>query len=135
MPASPAQLSAPAFDRLYGLELLEIGETRAAGSVVVRDELTRGSGHVHGGVYAAIAETLTSMATARAVAPQHKLAAALSSQTSFVRPIASGSVHAVALARHRGRTTWVWEVTMTDDQGRLCVLTRMTVAVTDAPPG
>ena len=37
--------------------------------------------------------------------------------------------HAVARARHRGRTTWVWEVELTDDDGRLCVLTRVTVAV------
>ena len=39
---------------------------------------------------------------------------------------------AVARRRHRGRTTWVWEVEITDDQGRLCALVRMTIAVRDA---
>ncbi len=53
----------------------------------------------------------------------------LSNQTSFLRPITQGTIHAKAIRRHRGRTTWVWEVEVTDDEGRLCVLTRMTVAV------
>ena len=59
----------------------------------------------------------------------------LSNQTSFLRPITQGSVHATAVVKHRGRTTWVWEVEITDDQGRLCVLTRMTVAVRDRREG
>ena len=53
----------------------------------------------------------------------------LSNQTSFLRPVTEGSINAVARARHRGRTTWVWEVELTDDDGRLCALTRVTVAV------
>ena len=53
----------------------------------------------------------------------------LANQTSFLRPVTQGAVNAVARARHRGRTTWVWEVELTDDDGRLCALTRVTVAV------
>jgi uncharacterized protein (TIGR00369 family) len=53
----------------------------------------------------------------------------LGNATSFLRPITEGTVHAVAYCRHRGRTTWVWDVEFTDDAGRLCALTRMTVAV------
>jgi 1,4-dihydroxy-2-naphthoyl-CoA hydrolase len=37
----------------------------------------------------------------------------------------------VARRRHRGRTTWVWDVDFTDDAGRLCATTRMTIAVRD----
>jgi uncharacterized protein (TIGR00369 family) len=59
------------------------------------------------------------------------VATGLSNQTSFLRPITEGTIHAAARARHRGRTTWVWEVEFEDDRGRLCVLTRMTVAVRD----
>ena len=55
----------------------------------------------------------------------------LSNQTSFLRPVTEGHVNAVARRKHAGRTTWVWEVEMTDDQDRLCVLTRMTIAVRD----
>ena len=56
----------------------------------------------------------------------------LANQTSFLRPILAGTVHAVARRRHRGRTTWVWEVEMTDDEDRLCALVRMTIAVRPA---
>jgi uncharacterized protein (TIGR00369 family) len=54
---------------------------------------------------------------------------------SFLRPITEGVIHAVAIAKHRGRTTWVWEVEFCDDQGRLCVLGRMTISVREAAEG
>jgi uncharacterized protein (TIGR00369 family) len=119
----------PGFDSLYGLEILEIAEERARARVRVRDELKQPMGLVHGGVYAAIAESLASIATAVAVGGENKFATGLSNQTSFLRPITEGTIHATAVRKHRGRTTWVWEVEMTDDQDRLCVLTRMTIAV------
>jgi uncharacterized protein (TIGR00369 family) len=119
------------FDRLYGLEQIELSEQQARGQVKVRDELKQPFGLVHGGVYAAIAESLASLGTAAVVAGQGKTAMGLSNQTSFLRPITEGTIHAVATPKHRGRTTWVWEVEMSDDQGRLCVLTRMTIAVRD----
>jgi len=120
------------FDALYGLEVLEIGAERARGRVAVRDEVRQPFGLVHGGVYASIAESLTSMATHEAVQADGLTAQGLSNQTSFLRPILEGTVHAEARRRHRGRTTWVWEVDMTDDQGRLCALVRMTIAVRPA---
>jgi 1,4-dihydroxy-2-naphthoyl-CoA hydrolase len=63
------------------------------------------------------------------VMPDGNTAQGLSNQTSFLRPILAGTIHARAIRRHRGRTTWVWEVEFTDDAGRLCALTRMTIAV------
>jgi len=121
------------FDQLYGLELLEIADGSARGRVVVRDELKQPHGLVHGGVFAAVAESLASIATALAVRDEGRVAMGLSNQTSFLRPISAGTIHAEALAKHSGRTTWVWEVEMSDDHGRLCVITRVTVAVRDAP--
>jgi 1,4-dihydroxy-2-naphthoyl-CoA hydrolase len=97
--------------------------------VAVRDEVKQPMGLVHGGVYASMAESITSLATGWAVAADGMMAQGLSNQTSFLRPILEGTVHARAVRRHRGRTTWVWEVEITDDQGRLCALVRMTVAV------
>ena len=117
------------FDKLYGLEFLELTDEHARAQVVVRDELKQPAGLVHGGVYAAIAESLASIGTAVAVTEQGKIAMGLSNQTSVLRPITAGTIHAVAAPKHRGRTTWVWEVEMSDDKGRLCVLTRMTIAV------
>jgi 1,4-dihydroxy-2-naphthoyl-CoA hydrolase len=121
------------FDRLYGLELIDVNPERALAQVEVRDELKQPYGVVHGGVYAALAESLASIATAVAVRAEDRIALGLSNQSSFLRPITEGTIHAVATVKHRGRTTWVWEVEMSDDAGRLCVLTRMTIAVRPAP--
>ena len=117
------------FDALYGLTVHDVSEEEATASVPVRDEVKQPMGLVHGGLYAAIAESLASMATAMAVAPEGKAAMGLSNATSFLRPITEGTVHATARRLHRGRTTWVWDVEITDDAGRRCALTRMTIAV------
>jgi uncharacterized protein (TIGR00369 family) len=121
------------FDGLYGLVVTELTDELVRGSVEVHDTLKQPAGLVHGGVYASIAESLASYGTAAAVIPEGKIAMGLSNQTSFLRPITSGVIDAQAIRKHRGRTTWVWEVEMSDAQGRLCVLTRMTIAVRDAP--
>ena len=121
------------FDALYGLEILELTPELATGRVPVREDLKQPFGLIHGGVYAAIAESVASVATGVAVAKDGRIAMGLSNQTSFLRPITEGTIHARAERKHAGRSTWVWEVEMSDDAGRLCVLTRMTVAVRDAP--
>ena len=43
--------------------------------------------------------------------------------------LAEGAVHGEARRRHRGRTTWLWEVDFSDDAGRLCAVSRVTMAV------
>ena len=120
------------FDGLYGLEVLTISDEEVTAQVPVRDELKQPAGLVHGGVFASIAESITSIATWYAVRDDGYVAQGLSNQTSFLRPILDGTIHAVARRRHRGRTTWVWEVDITDDDGRLCALVRMTIAVREA---
>jgi 1,4-dihydroxy-2-naphthoyl-CoA hydrolase len=122
------------FDGFYGLEVTELTEELARGHVVVRDELKQPAGLVHGGVYAAMAESLASLGTGLAAIAQGQIAMGLSNHTSFLRPITQGTVHAEARRKHRGRTTWVWEVEITDDQRKLCVLARVTVAVRELPP-
>jgi 1,4-dihydroxy-2-naphthoyl-CoA hydrolase len=119
------------FDGLYGLVLdrmdLDAGEVHA--HVDVTDAHKQPAGLVHGGVFASIAESIASMGTWFAVHEDGRSAQGLSNQTSFLRPILGGTIHALARARHRGRTTWVWEVEISDDEGRLCALVRMTIAV------
>jgi uncharacterized protein (TIGR00369 family) len=56
-----------------------------------------------------------------------------SNYATFLRPIAAGHVNADAVPRHRGRTTWVWDVELSDDDGRSCALVRMTIAVRPRP--
>ena len=121
----------PGFDALYGLELTECSQERATGRVQVRDELRQPGGVLHGGVYGAIADALAVRGTGASVAEQGKLAVGLASQTTVLCEIEHGTIWATATRRHRGRTTWVWEVEMADDAGRICVVGRVTVAVRD----
>ncbi len=127
--------SVQGFDRLYGLEILAHDDQEVTAQVTVRDELKQPAGLVHGGVYASIAESVASMATAMAVIPEGSMAMGLSNNTSFLRPVTEGTVHAQATRLHRGRTTWVWDVRFSDDAGRTCALTRMTIAVRPLPEG
>jgi uncharacterized protein (TIGR00369 family) len=101
--------------------------------VAVREEIKQPVGLVHGGVYASLAESITSLATAAAVIAQGNMATGMSNSTSFLRPVTEGAVHAHATRLHRGRTTWVWDVRFSDDVGRLCAVTRMTIAVRPLP--
>jgi uncharacterized protein (TIGR00369 family) len=117
------------FDRLYGLEIVSIDDEEVVARVPVRDEILQPAGLVHGGVFASMAESMTSIATWLAVHETGRSAMGQSNQTSFLRPITDGTIHATGRRRHRGKTTWVWEVDITDDEGRLCALVRMTVAV------
>jgi 1,4-dihydroxy-2-naphthoyl-CoA hydrolase len=121
------------FDRLYGLRLVEISAEHVRAQVEVRDELKQPYGLVHGGVYASLAESMTSLATGMAVLAEGSVSMGLSNSTSFLRPITGGTVNAHATRLHRGRTTWVWDVRFSDDAGKLCAMTRMTIAVRPLP--
>ena len=118
---------------VLGFEITEAGEESARGSFEVSDAVRQPMGIVHGGAYAALAETIVSVATFNSVAPGGEIAVGQSNHTSFLRPVSEGTVHAHARRRHRGRTSWVWEVDFTDDQDRLCAMTRVTMAVRPAP--
>jgi 1,4-dihydroxy-2-naphthoyl-CoA hydrolase len=118
-----------------GFEVLEVTDELARGRVPVTDRIKQPFGLVHGGIHAAIAESLASLATFMAVHADGMIAVGLSNHTSFIRPILVGHVTGEARRRHRGRTTWLWEVELTDDEGRLCALSRVTIAVRPAPAG
>jgi 1,4-dihydroxy-2-naphthoyl-CoA hydrolase len=117
------------FDRHYGLEIVEAGDELVRGRVAVREELTQPTGVVHGGVYASIAEGLASLGTNVGVAGEGNVGLGMSNNSTFLRPLSDGTIHAIARRRHRGRTTWVWDVELSDDNGRVCALSRVTVAV------
>jgi 1,4-dihydroxy-2-naphthoyl-CoA hydrolase len=117
------------FDRHYGLEIDEATEELVRARVPVAAHLLQPVGLVHGGVHASIAEALASVGTNVAVVPDGKIGLGQSNSSSFLRPITEGTIHAVAYRRHRGRTTWIWDVEMTDDASRLCAISRVTIAV------
>jgi 1,4-dihydroxy-2-naphthoyl-CoA hydrolase len=118
-----------ALGEALGFEELEALEGRARLRVPVSERLLQPFGLVHGGVFAALAETLASKATYEAVAAERMAAMGQSNCTTFLRPVSDGSITAEGEPRHRGRTTWVWDVEMSDEEGRLCALSRVVIAV------
>lgn len=123
------------FDRHLGHEIVEASPDVVRGRCPVRDELRQPYGLVHGGVLAAMAETLASLGTHLGVADDGGVAVGQSNTTQFLRPVRDGTIHAEGRPRHRGRTSWVWDVEITDDSGALCAISRLTIAVRPARRG
>jgi uncharacterized protein (TIGR00369 family) len=119
----------PGFAEEIGIEWTDFDPEGAHARLAVEQRHLQPNGVVHGGVYASVAESLASAATYHAVKGNGDVAFGMANNTSFLRPITDGHVNATARARQRGRTTWVWDVELTDDEGRVCALCRMTVAV------
>jgi 1,4-dihydroxy-2-naphthoyl-CoA hydrolase len=120
---------------LIGLEYLDTGPEEVRARLEVTDAVRQPVGLVHGGVFASMAESMCSAATWFGVRDEGMAAMGQSNSATFIRPITEGYVHATARPRHRGRTTWVWDVEITDDRDRLCALVRMTIAVRPARTG
>ena len=132
MADDPRGLESP-FDALIGTEWLDDAPEHARVRIPLRDELRQPIGLMHGGVMSSLVESVCSRATALAVLDQGMAAMGQSISVSFLRPITAGSAEVRAKARHRGRTTWVWDAEVKDADGQLCALAQMTVAVRPLP--
>ena len=121
------------FDAHIGTEWLRLDPDDARARVLLTDDLRQPYGILHGGVYSTLVESLCSYATAMAVHGDGMVAMGQAIEVSFVRPVTEGHAEARAVARHRGRSTWVWEVEILNDDEKLCALAKMTMAVRPAP--
>jgi 1,4-dihydroxy-2-naphthoyl-CoA hydrolase len=123
------------FDELLGTEWLADDPDAARVRLRFRDELVQPAGLMHGGVISSLVESVCSRATFQAVRGEGRQAMGQSISVSFLRPITAGVAEVEARARHRGRTSWVWEVEVRDSEGRLAALAQMTIAVRPLPDG
>jgi 1,4-dihydroxy-2-naphthoyl-CoA hydrolase len=121
------------FDALVGTEWIDDDPEQARVRVAVRDDLRQPVGLVHGGVISTLVESVCSRATALAVLGDGMAAMGQSISVNFMRPVTEGHAEVRARARHRGRTTWVWEAEVVDAEERLCALAQMTIAVRPLP--
>jgi 1,4-dihydroxy-2-naphthoyl-CoA hydrolase len=121
------------FDGLIGTEWLDDDPDGARVRIPMRDELRQPVGLMHGGVISTIVESVCSRATALAVLDEGNAAMGQSISVNFIRPVTAGHAEVLARARHRGRTTWVWEAEVRDAEDRLCALAQMTIAVRPIP--
>jgi uncharacterized protein (TIGR00369 family) len=117
------------FAELVGIEWLDDDPDHARARVGLRAELLQPFGLMHGGVFATLVESVCSRSTALAVLDDGMAAMGQTISVNFIRPILEGSAEVRARARHRGRTTWVWEAEVVDAEGRACALAQVTMAV------
>jgi 1,4-dihydroxy-2-naphthoyl-CoA hydrolase len=121
------------YDALLGTEWLDDDPEHARARIPMRDELRQPVGLMHGGVMSTLVESVCSRATALAVLGDGMAAMGQSISVSFMRPITEGHAEVHARARHRGRTTWVWDAEVRDAEDRICALAQMTIAVRPLP--
>ncbi len=121
------------FDVLIGTEWLNDDPDHARVRLAVRDELRQPIGLLHGGVISTLVESVCSRSTALAVLDQGMAAMGQSISVNFIRPVTEGAFEVKASARHRGRTTWVWDAEVLNEDGKLCALAQMTIAVRPLP--
>jgi uncharacterized protein (TIGR00369 family) len=86
---------------------------------------------VNGGAYCVLAETVGSMAANLCVNRNEQVALGLDINANHVRSASKGYVYGKATPHHLGRTTQVWEIRITDDEGKLCCISRLTMAVVE----
>jgi uncharacterized protein (TIGR00369 family) len=114
-----------------GMEITGHDDEVVRGRFPVTDPVLQPYGLVHGGAMLALAETLASYGTAVGVVGDGKIAMGQEINASLMRSATEGYVNGSARVRKRGRSAWIWEIEITDDQARLCALVRATIAVRD----
>lgn len=82
-------------------------------------------GIVHGGVYAGIVETVTSIAAGIDANQRGGMVVGLENHTSFLHATRSGKLVAVARPLTRGSRTQVWEATITNAEGKTAATGRV----------
>ena len=94
-------------------------------------------GLLHGGASVVLAETVGSVASYLCIDPAKFYCVGLEINANHLRGLRSGRVTAVARAIHIGRTTHVWDIRLTSDEGKASCVSRLTMAVVplgETPP-
>jgi len=118
-----------------GIELTELGPDRLEGRMPVDHRTRQPHGLLHGGASVALAETLGSIGAWLTVDPEKNHVVGLEINANHVRSVRQGHVTGVARPLHRGGTTQVWDIRISDEEGRLVCVSRLTVAVIPKRPG
>jgi 1,4-dihydroxy-2-naphthoyl-CoA hydrolase len=92
------------------------------------------AGYLHGGISLWLAETAASIGTALNIDMQQQMPLGLEINANHLRPKREGRLTATATPLHRGRTTQVWEIRITDEHEKLICISRCTLAVLPRAP-
>jgi 1,4-dihydroxy-2-naphthoyl-CoA hydrolase len=121
------------FDKLLGLRIEEASAERVVAVVPVTPELFQPYGQVHGGVYAAMVETTTSVG-AHLTMEGKALVVGVSNHTDFLRAVRDGELRVEATPVATGRSTQLWQAAVTDQRGRLVAHGKVRLMHLNPPP-
>lgn len=107
------------FNELIGLRYTSASYDKLEATVPVTPKLHQPYGLVHGGVYAAIVETLASTGAALHGMSRNARVVGLENATSFLRATRDGTLRATATPLATGLRSHVWEVQVVNDEGRV----------------
>jgi len=113
-----------------GIVLEEVTPERVVATMPVDHRTRQPFGLLHGGASVALAETVASIGAALN-AGEGRTAVGMEINANHIRAKREGTVRAVATPAHIGRSSSVWEIRITDEDGRLICLSRCTLAFVD----
>ena len=116
-----------------GIEFIELGDDYLKARMPVDHRTVQPMGLLHGGASVALAETLGSSGAYLCVDPAKYVVVGLEINANHVRAVRDGWVIGTARPLHRGRTTQLWEIRITDATDKLVCISRLTMAVLDKP--
>lgn len=114
-----------------GIEIVEVGDDFIRGTMPVDHRTLQPYGLLHGGSSAMLAETLASVAANMCVEKEGQQAVGLELNCNHLRGVTQGMVTGTARPVHVGRKTQVWDIRIEDERGKLCCVSRLTLAVID----
>ncbi len=117
------------YNNALGLRFTRATPDEYIAEIEIADSHLQPYGLVHGGVYAAMIETLCSTGAALTVWDENKHTVGLENTTSFLRAVRSGRLRATARPLVLGKRSHVWEAVIHDDRGRLVAAGRVRLIV------
>lgn len=114
-----------------GIEMEELSRERVVATMPVDDRTRQPFGLLHGGASIALAETVASFGAAVLIDREQFVAVGLEINGNHLRAKTEGMVRAVGVPVHVGRSTQVWSIEITDEEGRLVCISRCTMAIVE----
>ncbi len=111
-----------------GIVFTRIGNDELEATMPVDNRTRQPFGLLHGGASVVLAETLGSVAGYLCCEGEQKVVG-LEINANHLRSAREGIVRGVCKAVHVGRRHQVWQIDISDEQGRLCCTSRLTTAV------
>ena len=117
------------FNNTLGLRFIKATPNEYVAEIDIADHHLQPYGLVHGGVYAAMIETLCSTGAALTVWEENKHTVGLENNTSFLRAVRGGRLRCTAKPLVLGKRSHVWKAHVHDDRDRLVATGRVRLMV------